>query len=46
MENKDIILTGEVFARIRWCVDFIGEEVFRVGGSDEEQEKIKRENNL
>jgi hypothetical protein len=27
MENKDTILTEDVFVRIRWCVDFIGEEV-------------------
>jgi hypothetical protein len=44
MQNKDTILTGDVFARIRWGVDFIGEEAFRVGGSDEEREKIKKLN--
>jgi hypothetical protein len=41
MENKDTILTEDVFARIRWGVDFIGEEAFRVGGSDEVKDKIK-----
>jgi hypothetical protein len=42
MENQDTILTGEVFAKIRWIIDFIGEEVFRVGGDDEVKDKIKK----
>jgi hypothetical protein len=39
MENKDTILTEDVFVRIRWCVDFISEEAFRVGESDEVKNK-------
>jgi hypothetical protein len=42
MENKDTILTEDVFVRIRGNVDFIGEEAFRVGGSDEVKDKIKK----
>lgn len=42
MKNKDVILTEDVFVRIRGNVDFISEEAFRVGGSDEVKEKIKK----
>jgi hypothetical protein len=42
MKNKNAILTEDVFVRIRGNVDFIGEEAFRVGGSDEVKDKIKK----
>jgi hypothetical protein len=39
---KILYFPRDVFVGIRGNVDFISDEAFRVGGPDEEREKIKK----
>lgn len=41
MENQEKILTMEVFCKIRWIINFISDEILKVGGSIKIKNEIK-----